>query len=186
MAKIIKLTESDLNRIVRIIVEQSQNEPLVFSVVVDVPETNKDSLYNKIKEGLVDVYNNFSKVVQLDDKTNGVIILKGAMKFTPPSGLSNQCTAGWVNYTLKIQIKDNKFKVEMKDMVHEKSNPSAISSCELGAITNRENFTEKGLAKAAMNKIWNFVKTDTKSYFDGLSSTLANSVKTGKSDDFQP
>ena len=186
MGKIVRLTESDLVRLVKkVILEQEGGNPLSYSVVVDVPNTNKEILYNKIKGWMAETYNNFSKVIQLDDKDIGAMVIKANMNYKAPSMLLN-CWDGYVDYTLKVQIKDNKYKIEMKDFTHKAGHPSSPPVCSLGTLTDKEIYSDKGLNKGSQNKIWNAVKSETKTYFDMLSQSLNKSIESGIKDDFEP
>jgi hypothetical protein len=185
MSKVIRLTESDLVRLVeKVLNEQEGGNPLVFSQVVEVPNTPKDLLYDKIKQWLVSSYNDWNKVSQMDDKSSGIIMGKGSRKYSI-NGSDSHCSSGFIDYKFKIQIKDNKFKIEISDFNHQVLRPQ-YKICEVGFITDRENHSESGSGKGARNAIWVSVKGDVKKFFDGFVGSLEKTVKANKLDDFQP
>jgi len=92
---------------------------ILYTDVIQVDSTAKDELYNRAKRWVIDTFKSGKDVIQLDDKENGEIICRGF--FTTP-GWGNEKTAKYyvmpdvkVWFTIKIQIKDNKFKYDMYD-----------------------------------------------------------------------
>lgn len=181
MKRIIRLNESQLVKIVeKVISEQTDSDFITYSSVIEIPDKNKDEIYDKIKLYLVESYNNFREVVQLDDKNNGTIILKATMRFVN----AGPYYEGWIDYSLKITIKDGKFKIEMKDLNHETHNIKG--KLPLGPLTRNPNFTDKGWLKNQTNNAWKVMKEYSANYFKRMVMSLTEFVKTGKQDDFQP
>ena len=166
----------------KLLSEQSGGNPLVYSQVIEVPNTTKDILYDKLKQWMATAYKNFSKVVQLDDKNAGTMVGQANMSFQVKS-FSMTCSTGYVNYTIKLFVKDNKFKIEMSQMEHQ-ARAGSVQACSLGFLTDSENYKDKGLTAGPYNKVWVQLKQDTKTYFDGLVENLQNDIKNIKSDDF--
>jgi len=164
-----------------VISEQSYVDYITYNSVVDVPGKDKQEIYDKIKLYLVERYNNFREVVQLDDKTNGIIVLKAAMRFVE-GGAYYQ---GWIDYTVKIQVKDEKFKIEMKDLDHNVT-PGSRNSFGLGLLNRNPKFTEKGWFKNQHNNAWKIAKDFSANYFKGLTLSITDFLNKGLQDDFQP
>jgi len=161
--------------------EQSEGNPLVYSQIVDVPNMPKDQLYDRIKQWLASAFKSLQNVNQLDDKVNGIFIGHGNMswKSRVPSMM---CASGYIEFEMKIQVKDNKFKMQMSDFSHV-ATAKYGDMCTLGLITDKEIY-KTGILGGPYNKIWNQAKEDTKMYFDGLFNSLQTKIKSDKPDDF--
>ncbi len=186
--KIVRLTESDLVRLVKkVILEQEGGNPLTFSKVVEIPGQDKNSLYNSLIQALTLVFNSINDVKQMDDKEQGIIILKPKMKFEI-KGLGLTGYSGYLNFTIKIQIKDNKFKIDIMDLVYT-GNPS-YPNTNLGLITDREEHSERGKSLMGMadqyNKVWKQLKEQIPLKMESVIKMIEEKTKTSKQDDFKP
>ncbi len=188
MGKKVRLTESDLVRLVkRVILEQESGNPISFTQVVEVPNMPKDKLFDKIKLWLVESFNDFNSVSKMEDKSTGIFLLKPSIKFVSNNPKGQRYWDGLIDYTLKIIVKDNKFKVELIDFNHKAQ--SRINSVgmrvdmSLGPITDKENY--EGKTKFD-NMMWVETKDVIKNYSEKIINSIKNSVLSNKSDDFQP
>lgn len=88
----------------------------VFYEVVDtISNTSKADLYNKSKIWFVNTFNSAKAVLQMDDKEAGIIMGKG---ITPYNG-GNVITGPMrnsINYTININLKDNKWRIQVYDI----------------------------------------------------------------------
>ena len=180
------LIETKQGDIKPLVAEQTEDTgtPLVYSQVVDIPNMTKDALFDKIKQWLVSTYKSLNTITDMDDKASGVWVGKPTMDFNCTT-FSMQCSSGYIHYVLTIRVKDNKYKIEMSNMVHEAKPGPATASCTFGLITSKELFKDKGLGAGAYNKGWAQLKEDTKIKFDYFIKSLDTYIKT-KPDDFQP
>lgn len=77
--------------------------------VVEIENKLKDDLFNKTIEWITLNYNSADDVIQLKDKELGKIIVKGNFS-------SNMyMKKGWINHTLVLDFKDNKFRYKYTD-----------------------------------------------------------------------
>jgi len=91
-----------------------KNGKVYYSDIVNIDSVSKDELYYRAKRWFVDTYSSAQDNIQIDDKENGEIVGKGCFRtywdVTLLSGMEvNICQ------TVRIQIKDGKFKYEFKD-----------------------------------------------------------------------
>lgn len=87
---------------------------IVYSDVIQVDSILKEELYNKAKRWIIDTFNSGKDVLQLDSKENGEIITKGYFSaYWKISSVYVQDVKVW--QTLRIQVKDNRFKYELYD-----------------------------------------------------------------------
>lgn len=196
MSKIIRLTESDLIELVkRVISEQSGGNPITFSKVVDVPNMSKDQLFDLIMEWLTTAYKNISSVIQLSNKQQGLIVLKGAHTWSAPKGFGGRGWDGRITHTIKLQVKDNKFKIDMFDLYHDSSATLGDRSVkgdmqvdlDLGLLTDRPTYGDKPRYSLYQNKAWPLLKDSAQKNFDDFVTSLTTGIQNFKrDDDFKP
>jgi hypothetical protein len=88
-----------------------------FSEVVEVANQSKDDLYLKAKAFFVNNFKSANNVIQMDDKEDGIIIGKGNSDFSISPGMGVNVYMK-INFTIKIQSKDNKFKYDIYDIYY--------------------------------------------------------------------
>ncbi|MHA3061178.1 DUF4468 domain-containing protein [Acinetobacter sp. ANC 4631] len=87
------------------------------SEVIDINGKSKDQLFEASKIWIAKSFNSSNNVIQYADKESGSIIGKGNMKF-PCDGFIDCSAFGndRVNFTIKIDTKDNKARVTLSDI----------------------------------------------------------------------
>lgn len=87
-----------------------------YTEVVKIDSTTKNELYINAKKWIANNYKSANDVIQLDDKEAGEIIAKGyfEMKFVK-SGLMMEYVYIKIYHTIKITMKDGKYKYEVTD-----------------------------------------------------------------------
>jgi len=87
-----------------------------YSEVVNVDSVKKEELYNRAKHWLVETFKSAKDVIQIDDKENGEIVGKGYFKSWWDMGwIGGKNVSVWE--TLKIQVKDYRYKYEITDFI---------------------------------------------------------------------
>lgn len=87
---------------------------VTYTGIVSVDSTNKSKLYYKVKKWFVEQYRSAKDVIQLDDKDNGEVIGKGFFETDwQYTAIDQRKVNVW--HTVKIYLKDNKFKYEITD-----------------------------------------------------------------------
>lgn len=117
----------------------SQN--LTFSEVVQVEGVSAGELFNKAKKWYVIAFKSSKDVIQLESKEDGVIIGKGSFTFKGKAFTSGTNSTGPVYFTLKVEVKDGKYKYEITDFKH----------YSLGLVLKDE---PKGMTKVAKRDVW--------------------------------
>lgn len=85
---------------------------VVFSKVVHEERHDKKALYNSVKLCITDIFNSAKDVIQLDDPESGIVIVKGFAE-EPSRGLMGTVQDAQVWFSLKIQTKDNRYKIDI-------------------------------------------------------------------------
>lgn len=176
MKKIIKLTESDLVRIVKKVLKEESSDMMSFEKVVDIPNTNKDDLFNKLKGNrelmrsgtlrseIQGQQLDIQKSVNVDKSMYSLI---GKNPFSP-----NGCYNGKLTFDVLVIIKDNKFKIVCDNFVW--TNPG--TKCSI--ISSLDPITKTRPKGMTISQYWdNFSEMLPKyceNLFNQVSSTLSN------------
>jgi len=67
----------------------AQGNPIQCDSVIQAQGKNVAELYPMIKAWAAITYNSANAVIQMDDPQNGILICKGAFKYTAPGGMLN-------------------------------------------------------------------------------------------------
>lgn len=84
---------------------------VTITKIVEIDGQSKEDIYGKAKLWISKTYNNAQKVIQLDDKDGGVIVIKGIFEVSP----------AYVHYTFTIKIKDGKMKLDTDNIYSDSS-----------------------------------------------------------------
>ncbi|MCK9203427.1 MAG: DUF4468 domain-containing protein [Bacteroidales bacterium] len=93
---------------------------ITYTEVVQVPGKTKDEIYFASKTFIATTFRSAKDVIQLDDKENGELIVKG--NFKECVGMSMRSWGNCdqiVSFTLNIQTKDGRFKYKIDNFQHE-------------------------------------------------------------------
>ncbi|GAB4199695.1 MAG: DUF4468 domain-containing protein [Bacteroidia bacterium] len=152
-------------------------EPLAYTEVVQVDSVSKNELYNRAKVWFATTYNSVNDVLQIDNKEEGMLIGKAIMKYEPNVFTGSEQTKGNIKYTIKIFVKDGRYKYEITDFIHDPYG-NQYGKSSMGLITtDKECPNPKPMAKGWSNKVWN----DIKSQIEDNVTSLINSLKQGMS-----
>lgn len=152
-----------------ITVSTYSQEPLEYDNIIEVNSIEKDKLFEVLNDWTAITFNSANDVIQLSDKDNGKLIIKGVKNYSLGRLLYN-CYDGFISFTLKIVVKDNKYRITILQLKHNSMNNN---SCSLGLITKAELFKPKGFAKREKNKIWKDLKVKSSE----LNKSILNSIK---------
>jgi hypothetical protein len=75
---------------------------------------NKDLLYTNAKMFIAENFKSANDVIQLDDKENGVILVKGVV--SENIVVAVQSLTYYFSFTMKIMIKDNKYRIIIENI----------------------------------------------------------------------
>ena len=166
-------------------------EKLSFSEVIPVDSVNKTQIYAMVRGWVATTYNSAQDVIQMDDKDAGIIICSALFEYSYGK-LRYAAYEGAIDYTLKIQIKDGRFKGELSNFIHKIGIDHATAmnkNCNLGLITTAEQYTDKGAYKTFHNNVWSDIKSKAEIYSEGIFELLKkvskeNVVQDNKDDDW--
>ena len=117
-------------------------EKLTFSKVIEVKDVDKTSIYISLRDWISTYYRDTQEVLQMDDKDAGIIIGKAIFLYSM-NNLAYAAYEGKIWYSIKLQVKDGRFKVEMLNFVHENKKGNA-PTCNLGLLPLRKIIQIRG------------------------------------------
>lgn len=164
----------------------SAQERLSFDKVINTEGVDKQSLYVGVKEWFGMNFKSAKSVIEVDDKDAALIIGNSNVEYGK-SNILYACYTGWLKFSIKIQCRDGRFRVELTNFVHEIKKGNS-SGCELGMLTTDEDYGKGGLQKGSNNKIWKELKEKAQDiadlYFDRLQKVDFKNVSGSGNDDW--
>jgi hypothetical protein len=94
----------------------SVSHKVTFDTVIQAPNKNKEFLYSQLNEWIALKYRSAKDVIQLNDKENGIIIVKGIFANIEFAGLAGNRD---VLHSITFKIKDGKMRVIITDMAND-------------------------------------------------------------------
>jgi hypothetical protein len=157
-------------------------EPLTYTEVVQVDSVSKTELYNRAKVWFATAYNSSNDVLQMDNKEGGELIGKAILNYRPTVLSRSEQTRGNIKYTIKIFIKDGRYKYEITNFIHDPYG-NQYGKSSMGLITTeKECPTPRPMEKAWSNKVWNDIKNQIDSNMKSLIVSLKKDmIKTSES-----
>jgi hypothetical protein len=146
-----------------------------FEVIKLDSTANKLELYNRAKFLITDIYKSAKDVIQLDDKENGIIIVKGLFKQYWQSSILGGESIN-IYHTLTLSAKDGRYKYEITDFIVDYYVPG--------------NAYASGYLLHQPLEVWNTSRPDNLNKFlIGLDVTVKdfiNSIKIGMEKQYKP
>lgn len=148
--------------------------PLIYTEVVNVDNVSKDELFNRAKNWFATAYSSSSDVLQLADSENGQLIGKALFKFSPISLNASDRVKGNIKYTIKVSVKEGRYKYEISDFIHQPNGNSNNGNIDFGLLTTDLEcpYVIKGQFKKWVNDTWSGMKTQTESNIIPLIANL--------------
>lgn len=147
----------------------AQDKPLSYSEVIQVEGKNQAEIYGGLRQWVATSYANGKYVTQMEDAASGVIILKALFPFK--KGGLYVSYSGKVDYLLKLQSKDGRFRVEMSQITHS-VNKGNYEGSNLGLLTTSLDSGTRGFSKGPNNKIWKELKEKSAEHFAEIVTSL--------------
>lgn len=150
-----------------------------YSSVIKIDSLNAENLYQVSKQWILLNYRSPKNVIQDDNPSMNSITGKGSIKYSR-GGLSYLAYEGYLQYTLQIQARDGRIKVDITNITHENL-PGNASNCSLGLITDEEKQFTKGLSKGYHNNVVDDIKKKMETYSNDLFTSIETFIKNNKS-----
>jgi len=136
----------------------SGQENLIYTDVVQVDSVSKAELYTRAKLWFATTYNSASDVLQIEDKDAGQLVGKAIFTYDPSFLSSCEIVRGTIKYTIKVFVKEGRYKYEITDFIHDpRGNKNGKYS--VGLITTADECPNPyTMAKKWSNKTWRDIK----------------------------
>lgn len=147
----------------------SITKEITYSEVVKLDSTfTKDKLFSNAKLWISKTFNSSKSIIDTEDKQEGVIIIKPMFQ-AYHRALGMDHNSGHIEYTLKIFIKDGKYKYEITDFYH---NGRYNNFQTYGNCTKMINTKDKVMGISYQKKYDYYLKQ-----IDEHSNALINDIK---------
>jgi len=141
-------------------VYSEQIEPLIYTDVVEVKDAESPELYRRCKLWFADTFVDSKNVLEIEDQDVGMLVGKGVIRYEPNVFMSSTLTRGFIRFTVKIMIKDGRYKYLFTDFTHQGSySSSGFGPINFGLITTATTCpTIQGTSKGMREALWNNMK----------------------------
>ena len=166
----------------------AQGNPIKFDKVIQAEGKNVSVLYPTIRAWVATTFNSAQDVLQMDDAQNGIIICKGNFSYRAPEGMNYRYADGIINFTLKVQVRDGRYKVTMSDFIHKSTNINGKKFWSAGLITDSDKYSGFGAKDKRWKKIWPSLQLNCDVQFKSITTSLqaatSNNVVLDTEDDW--
>ncbi|GHT62989.1 hypothetical protein FACS189451_08760 [Bacteroidia bacterium] len=156
-------------------------EPLSFSKVIQTENISQDDVYNGVRTWFALAMKDANKVLVMDDKNAGILVGNTNIKYSFGK-FTYSAYDGFIDFVIQVNIREGRFKVEIKNFSHKKSNPNA-SVPDFGLITTAEESPfNKGMNKKPNQNVWEDIKKKIEALSEVIFSQIESSAKSGAVD----
>jgi len=154
-------------------------EKLTFSEVVNVDGVSAEDLYMRARAWFVESFTDSKNVIELDDKKEGIIVGKGTTAYEPNVFASSGCTRGRIVFTVKVMVKDGRYKYEFFNFTHHGSvSSSGFGPIDFGVLTTEEDCGKiEGTYKGQRIALWKHMKSTSEQIADQMIDSLKKKMK---------
>jgi hypothetical protein len=155
--------------------------PIKFEEVVNIENITAKDLYTRANIWLSETYNSSNSVIQMNNADEGIIIGKPVFQYH--TSISSVATAidGPVNYTIKISVKDGKYKCELSNFNHKAQFSATTKTLSYGELTTQKTSPVDIPYRGAEfeDKLWNDLQFKVELY----AKSILESLKVGMNKD---
>lgn len=148
---------------------------LTFEKVIETDSVGKAMIFANINDWFASTYKSANDVIQMADKEAGIIVGNGSMSYSF-GGFSYLCYEGYLKYTIKVYVKDNRYKIVLTNFIHSVKAGNG-PQCALGVITTADVYTTTGMTKKYQNNVWNGLKDKAEKFSNEIFMSLENKTK---------
>ena len=149
-------------------------ENFSFSKVIKTNNLSTTDVYIAVNDWFASTYGSSKEVIQVSDKETGKIVGKALMDYSYGKAAYG-CYEGNIDYTIKVNIRDGRFKVDIENFIHS-VNIGNSKACALGLITTNEMHSTKGMSKKYHNNAWVNIKENCKTYVENIFKSIEESI----------
>ena len=150
-----------------------------WNVLIDSIPKSKEKLYTDAKVFVVKTWNSANNVIQIDDKENGHIAVKGLLK-QPIMSLGMSIGDVYYSYIVNFYFKENKTKITIDDVRFRDQTIGQIWDTYLGQLPTTEypGLTKAGLSKKYYEKLYNDIHFELQNIVNLYTVEIKKETKT--------
>lgn len=160
----------------------AQEKEIVCDSVVQAQGKTVNEIYPLIKMWVSENFKSAKSVIQMDDAENGILICKGNFEYKAPGGMTYRVIDGRVDFTLKAQVRDGRYRVTVSGFTHQSDDVRWSDTWSFGLITDREKYKMNGMQDSRWKKTWPDLQTRCKvegySMIIMIQNALSKSIST--------
>ena len=153
---------------------------LSFTKVLPFEGKSAEDLYHYSKNWIATTFRSPSKVIQIDDAEKYYISCSGAKEYSMGK-LQYACYGGWINYTIIMQARDGRIKVEFTNFTHTNKAGNA-QACNLGLLTTDDNqFSSAGMYAKYHKKVKSDILSKIEPFVESMFLSIETSIDNASS-----
>ena len=154
----------------------ADGSPIGRDGVVQVEGATAAQLYARGKLWFAEAFIDSKNVLEVEDKETGVLVGKGTIPYEPNVFISSGVIRGHIGFTVKILVKDGRYKYTLTDFTHTGSFSSIAGPVDFGLITDGP--PPKIGTKGWSAKVWQHLQQVSRT----RAEELAASIRRGMAD----
>lgn len=177
----------------------SQTDSSVFQFTkIDSAKGSKAYLFVNAKSWLASTFNSSKAVIEMEDKDAGVIIGHGTFVRSEKGGFGNQVGLSLITFTIKINIKDDKYRCILSNFNHKYvQTASTFDPNQSYAMNNLNSSLASNRSGGSLDddkpdcggmfmtrKQWQKIKDYATSESESLLASMNNAMRTNTNDNF--
>lgn len=137
---------------------------------------SKEELFNRARLWFADYYKSSKDVLQISDRESGELVGKPLFKYSSRYFVGSAATVGVVNYTIKVFVKDGRYKYIVSDFNHEAyfTNEHKHS---FGLITSDSTQDMGMLGKRLDQKVWREIRDMANEHVAQIAESLKQAME---------
>ncbi len=164
----------------------AQSGPVSFSEVIPVEGASKEELFIRARAWFAESFTDSKSVLQINDKESGELVGKALFGYTSGVFMGSGARQGHIKYTIKILVKDGRYKYVIEDFIHEASPynkmPDSWGLLEYGKVMKGRG--GKGFVEKVMNEMIDMSNRTAQSLIVGLVKTMNKPSDLSKDNDW--
>ncbi len=139
-----------------------ESRPYEFVMVVSAEGLTKDQLYNAAADWFGETFAAAKNIIEVQDREAGRIIAKPSFRYEPTVFESVARIRGIVHYSVKVEVKDGRFRYTIGDFVHEGSQVEKQMPLSFQLLTTDVecpySFNPADISPLARQQTWDHLK----------------------------
>lgn len=160
-----------------------ESEKLSFVEIVPVEGVSSDELYNRAEIWIATAFRNPDKVTKYRNAENHQIILMPRLNFQYSKTVGKAAASGTIEYTMKINTRDGRYRVEVTDCYHNASSGFGLLTVDTVLTKCRLKLTTLKWEQQVWNEVQAAINREVLLLFNTLKQNMVI-IDAGQSEDW--